>query len=262
MRTNVVALDLTIRRRVLVAYAGGMMAYAFIIVALYPQFKNTTSLNSLTKGGSAAAALFGLVGSLTSPAGWLNANIYAMFLPLVMLLLTIGYGAAALAGQAEDGTLCLLAVLPLRRDALVGQKAAAIATQAFVVALAVGAVIQLGPFFQLRVSPAHVFEVSATTFFLGLDFGLIALAVGAITGRRGSALGVASALAVVSYLVSSLAPVVAWIRPARYGSLFYWSVGNEQISRGASAPDLVVLVLAGVVALIVATRAFRILDVH
>jgi hypothetical protein len=56
--------------------------------------------------------------------------------------------------------------------------------------------------------------------------------------------------------------VVAWIRPARYGSLFYWSVGNEQISRGASAPDLVVLVLAGVVALIVATRAFRILDVH
>jgi ABC-2 type transport system permease protein len=257
MRTNVVALDLTIRRRVLVAYAGGMMAYAFIIVALYPQFKNTTSLNSLTKGGSAAAALFGLVGSLTSPAGWLNANIYAMFLPLVMLLLTIGYGAAALAGQAEDGILCLLAVLPLRRDALVGQKAAAIATQAFV-----GAVIQLGPFFQLRVSPAHVFEVSATTFFLGLDFGLIALAVGAITGRRGSALGVASALAVVSYLVSSLAPVVAWIRPARYGSLFYWSVGNEQITRGASAPDLVVLILAGVVALIVATRAFRILDVH
>ena len=61
------------------------------------------------------AALFGVTGTLTSPAGWVDANAYTNFLPLIMLLLTIGYGAAAIAGQNDDGTLGLLVVLPLAR---------------------------------------------------------------------------------------------------------------------------------------------------
>jgi hypothetical protein len=47
-----------------------------------------------------------------------------------MLLLTIGYGAACLAGQDEDGTLALMAVLPVRRHAILLQKASAMALQA------------------------------------------------------------------------------------------------------------------------------------
>ena len=44
-----------------------------------------------------------------------------------MLLLTVGYGAASLAGQDEDGSLCLLATLPIRRSAIVAQKVLAMA---------------------------------------------------------------------------------------------------------------------------------------
>jgi ABC-2 type transport system permease protein len=47
-----------------------MALYALVIVFLYPEFKDTTSLNQLTKHGSTAAALFGITGSLTSPPGW------------------------------------------------------------------------------------------------------------------------------------------------------------------------------------------------
>ena len=56
-------------------------------------------VNLLGGVNSTVAALFGATGSLTSPTGWLNANIYSNFLPLVVLLLTIGYGASAIAGQ-------------------------------------------------------------------------------------------------------------------------------------------------------------------
>ena len=109
MLTNVTRLDLRLRRRSAIGYAAGMAVYTLVVVALYPAFKNETSLNRLS--GSTAAALFGVTGPLTSPAGWLNANIYANFFPLIMLLLTIGYGAAALAGQDEDGTLALITAL-------------------------------------------------------------------------------------------------------------------------------------------------------
>ena len=135
MRTNVARLDLTLRRRSTVGYTAGMALYTVAVVALYPSFKNTTSLDSLAK--SSAAALFGVDGPLTSPGGWLNGNIYGNLLPLIMLLLTIGYGATCLAGQDEDGTLALIATLPVGRATIVLQKATAMLAQAVALALGV-----------------------------------------------------------------------------------------------------------------------------
>src|SRR5664280_1249359 len=72
------------------------------------------------------AALFGANGPLTTPPGWLNANLYANFVPLIVLLLTIGYGAACLAGQDENGTLGLIASLPVSRRRIAAQKFASL----------------------------------------------------------------------------------------------------------------------------------------
>ena len=122
MRADTTRLDLRLRRRSLIGYTLGMALYAFIIVALYPSFKDDASLNKLTENGNTVAALFGATGSLTSPSGWLNANLYANFVPLIVLLLAIGYGASSIAGQDEDGTLGLVATLPLSRRRLVAEK--------------------------------------------------------------------------------------------------------------------------------------------
>ena len=262
MHADVARLDLLLRRRSLIAYTVGMALYALVIVALYPAFRTNTSLNDLTKGHSAAAALFGLIGPLTSPAGWLDANVFANFFPLVMLLLTIGYGASAIAGQDEDGTLCLVAVLPVRRDLVIVQKAATMVAQALVLTCGVAGIALLGRLFQVDVPPAHLLSVCASTLLMGVDFGLVALAVAAASGRRGVAIGVGAVLAAASYLVSSLAPVVAWIRPARFGSLLYWAVANDQVAKGVSGADVGVLVAVGLCALAAAVIRFRWLDLR
>jgi ABC-2 type transport system permease protein len=239
-----------------------MALYTLVIVALYPAFKHTTSLDKLATDNPAVAALLGVVGSLTSPGGWLNANIYEYFLPLVLLLSTVGYGAAALAGHDEDGTLGLVVSLPVRRATVVGEKALAMGIQAMAIAVAVAVCVELGRFFDVTAGVGHVLTVTLATVLLGLDYGLVALAVGAATGRRSTAIGAASALAAASYLVSSLAPVVAWIRPARFLSLFYWAVGNDQIANGVSLADYAVLLGVGIIALGVGALAFERLDLH
>ena len=260
MLANITRLDLRLRLRSAMGYAAGMAFYTLIVVALYPSFKNSTSLNSLS--GSTAAALFGVSGPLTSPGGWLNGNIYGNFFPLIMLLLTIGYGAASLAGQDEDGTLALVAALPIRRRAILLQKAGAMALQAILLAVAVTICVIIGRGFQLAVSPANTIAVSVAMVLLGLDFGLVTMAVGAITGRRGTALGVGAGLAAASYLLSSLASTISSIRPGRYLSLFYWSAGNDQISRGVSAVDFAVLIVVGLAVLLAAVVAFRRADLN
>lgn len=262
MPTEIARLDLFLRRRSLIGYSLGMAVYTLVVVALYPAFEHSTSLDTLVKNDATVSALFGVTGTLSTPGGWLNGNIYANFLPLLMLLLTIGYGAASLAGQDEDGTLCLIAALPVRRATVVVEKAAAMALQAATLAAAVAVFVLIGRFFDVTVSVANVASISATTLLLGLDFGLVTMAIGARTGSRATALGAGTALAAASFLLGSLASVVSWLHPARFASLFYWSVADNQITRGASLADYAVLLAVALAALYAATLSFRRLDLH
>ena len=85
---------------------------------------------------------------------------------------------------------------------------------------------------------------------------------GTVTGRRGTALATASVVAVASYLISSLAPVLSWAHKIRYASLFYWAVGDDQLGAGPSVTALIVLTGTAVVLLAAALAAVRTLDIR
>jgi ABC-2 type transport system permease protein len=257
MSAHVARLDLSMRRKSTIGYTLGMAAYVLIVVALYPAFKDSTSLDDLTKSSAGMAALFGISGSLTSPTGWLNANIYANFLPLVVLLLTVGYGASCLAGQEHDGHLELVLSLPVTRRHVVGQKIVAMAGQVLLLSVVVLACVLVGRAFDLDMDVAHLATATAGVALLGIDLGLLALALGAASGNRGMALGVTSGVAAASYLVSSMAPVVSWLDPAKYVSLFYWAVGDDQLETGLSIASAAVLIGVGVALAAIATAAFQ-----
>jgi ABC-2 type transport system permease protein len=263
MTLEVARLDLRTRRRMLIGCALGIAVYAFLIVALYPTFKNDASLNQMTQDNPTMAALFGATGSLTSADGWLNANLYANFVPVIALLLTIGYGAWAIAGQDEDGSLGLAAALPLTRPALLLQKAVALGVLAVAVPAVTLACLVPGAAFDLAPGWAGALAITATTSLLAWDVGLLALSIGAATGSRGVALGTASAVAAAAYLISSLAPAVHWVHAIRWISPFYWAVGGGQLSgAGRLWLDLTALVGLGALLTLAALRAFERFDVR
>lgn len=262
MRTELAQLDLRLRRRGVIAYGVGVAAYAVLIVVLYPSFKGDQSLDALTSGNPTMAALFGLSGSLTSPDGWLAANLYANVIPLFVLLMTIGYGAACIAGQDEEGRLGLLAALPVSRRNLLLQKALALTVLATPVALVTLAAVLLGRGFELRLALGALLGTTLGVILLGVDFGMLALFVGALTGNRGLALGVASSVAALGYLISSLAPAVHWVHQIRSASPFYWALGDSQLTLGLSMWSGVALAGAALALLFGSLWAFERLDVH
>lgn len=262
MAADIALLDLRLRRRVTIGYGLGIAAYALIVVALFPSFKNDTSLNQLTANGSPVAALLGAVGSLTSPPGWLNANLYANFVPLIELLATIGYGASCIAGQDEDGTLALVTTLPITRRAITFDKFTALLAQAMVVPIATALCVLPGRGFDLTLATGSLLGVTVGVTLLGLFFGALALLIGAATGSRGLALGITSAAAAISYLISSLAPVINWLNPARYISPFFYAVGDNQLTHGLPLAWAGVLATGTLIFAITTVIAFNRLDVH
>ncbi|MGH3509020.1 MAG: ABC transporter permease subunit [Nocardioidaceae bacterium] len=262
MSADIARLDLRLRRRSTLGYVLGLLCYAALIVVLYPAFEHDASLNQLTTDNATMSALLGATGSLTSPEGWMSANLYANFVPLFALFMTLGYGAAAVAGQDEDGTLGGLVALPVDRGRLLGEKLVALAVLSLPIAVATLAADLLGPAFDLHLGTGPLIGTTIGVALMAFDFGLVALVVGAWTGRRGTALGVAVTVAAVSYVIGSLAPVVHWIHPLRFLSLFYWSVGNQQLTEGLHPGAAVLLCAVGAALLLTGLHGFRRLDIH
>ena len=262
MRTEIAQIDLRLRRRSIIWFTVGLAAYAFILVAMYPSVKSDASLGDLTANNPTVAAMLGVNGSLTAPTGWVNGNLYANFLPLMVLLLTIGYGASSIAGQSEDGSLGLVATLPISRRRLVREKTLVLSLLAAPLAGATMALILLGRHYDLTLPTGAVIGSTVAVLVMGVDFGLVAMIIGVLSGSRGLALGLTSALAAASYLVSSLAPVLSWAHTVRPASLFYWAVGGDQLSAGPSLTAGAVLVLVGVALHLVAVAVIDRLDIR
>lgn len=262
MPADVLRLDLRLRRRMVLGTALGTAAYLLLVVTVYPSFRTDTTFNDLVASNPAAAAAFGISGSITSPAGWLGANMYANFGPLLALLLTVGYGAAAVAGQDSDGLLGLVATEPLTRARILAEKLLTLLVLAAVVPLISYAVCLAGPHFELTPDWGALAGVTVSLSLLAFDVGAVALLVGTWTGSRGAALGAASGMAGAAYLVSSLAAVNATIHGVRWLSPFFWAVGNDQLSAGVSAAELAALVGLGAVLVAASAVAFRRRDLH
>ncbi len=244
---EVLRLDLRLRRRMLVGTALGAAIYLFVVIAAYPSFRTDSTFDELIAANPAAAAAFGITGSITSPAGWLSANMYANVAPLLALLLSIGYGASAIAGQDGDGLLGLIATQPISRGRLLLAKLSALFGVAALVPVITYAVCLAGPRFQLTPDWGRLGQVTAALTLLAFNIGALALLAGALFGSRGAALGVASAVAGAAYLVSALAPVNAQLRDLRWISPFTWAVGDGQLAGGVSWPQAVALVGLGAV---------------
>ena len=258
MAAELVAVDLATRRRSTIGYAAGMAVYTVVVVALYPAFKDATDLDEMLADQPGLSSLFGISGSLTTPPGWLSGNIYANFLPLILLFVTIGHGAATLAGEEGRGRLDLVLALP--RPTALGRRPEGGRDRAdrhgrrgrHVPRLAARPGVR-GRRQRRSTSPT----TTLGALLMALAFGLAALAIGGGTGERGLAIGVASTIAAASYLLSSLGQTVAWLKPWRPLSLFYWSVGNDQLDRGLGWDGLAVLAASVTVALARIDRGVR-----
>jgi ABC-2 type transport system permease protein len=86
--------------------------------------------------------------------------------------------------------------------------------------------------------------------------------IGALTGSRGLALGIASAAAAISYVLGLLAPSIDWLRPARYASPYFYAVGDKQIQHGLPITFAAILAGAAVIFGAAAVFAFERLDVR
>ncbi len=260
---RLLASELRLQRTSLLVWVLAVAALMVLIVAVYPSIRGDDSLNAIYANLPPSAQ--GLLGGsdLTSPVGYLNTQVFAFFLPAVLLVFALSRGAATIAGEEEAHTLDLLLAQPLPRAAAYVQKAAALAVALVLLGLATAVpVLALDGAVRLDLGADRILAVCGQMTLFTLALGLAAQAVATAAGRRAVGAAAVAGYAFVSYLVYGLAPSAAWAAHLRPLSPWRWYLGNDPLSSGWGLWEVLVLALVALVAVGAGALAFRSRDLR
>jgi len=255
-------------RRSIMWWSVGFIALAAYMIALFPTVRDNPAMQEL--GRAKLEVMQGLIGSLAdfaSPSGYLTAGLFSLMLPMMFLFFTIAMGANAIGGEEERKTIDLLLANPISRSRIVLEKWGAMTlltlllASVTLLAFAIG-----GPSVELigeRFSIGNLVAGLVSVILLSLFFGTLALAVGAATGSRTLALSVAAGLALVNYLVKTMAGNVESMDTLqRFLPLYYYlSDDSNPLQQGFNAVHAAVLLTGVGIFLAVALFAFQRRDV-
>lgn len=203
-------------------------------------------------------AFLGASADFTSPAGYLNTELFNFFAPLLLLLFAIGAGARAIAGEEERQTLDILLSTPIPRRRVVIHKFGAMLVAGALLSVLLWLSVPLtGPPFDLNPSLVDLTAAVFMCFLLAMAFGAIALAIGAATGRRSLAVGVTAGIAAGAYLLDLLVPAIDSIEFLQLLSPFHYYLGAEPMMRGLDVGNSLVLAGIAAVAFVAAVVLFE-----
>lgn len=222
----------------------GVVSLALVTAAVWPSLEGTDALSGFENSLSPEILEAFGAQNLSTAAGYLDGQVFALLLPLLLSGCGIAVAGSLSAGDEESGRWELLQSLPISRRRLWSTRMLATVAVLGVVAgaLAVAMVATL-PLFSLEEAGAgRVAGATAACVLLAVFHAAIVYLVAGMGGDRGRATGAAALVLVAGYVANFLFPLVHALAPLRRLSPWYWAIGEQPVSNGVSVRWLALLV--------------------
>lgn len=227
------------RRRSTVWWSIGMAVLVVGIASAYPSARDSgegleSYMDSLPDG---VVELFGATAGIGTPVGYLNSQLYANMLPLLLIVMGIGAASWAVAGAESDGTLEMLLANPVTRTRVAIERLLGLVLLTGVVALvATVAAVAVAPAFGLDdVGAGALAGAGLAAWLLALAFASVSFGVGAATGSKSAAIGAGAGLAAGTYVLFGMTGFVDQVSALKWASPWFWFLDADPLSGLTSA---------------------------
>ena len=259
MLSNIFLKSLRDQRKSLLYWGIGLIAMAVIMAVVYPTIKNMPSINQyLSELPESVKEMFGPgIIDYGSPTGYFGTELFSFMVPLLLLVFGIGFGANAIAGDEEKGTLGFLLTNPVPRWRVVVDTFGVLTISMILLGFffwagLVISVIGIG----IDISVVKLAEATIGALLLAMVFASLSFVVGCIKGNRGMSMRIASGLAVLTYLLNTLGGMVSGLKNYRFLSPFYHYMEPNTLANGIAPAHILVLLGLVIVFLAVSIPAF------
>ena len=251
-------------RRSIWWWIGGIGILAGFMVAYYPALGDMSEFADLLESyPEAMLALFGIdPQEFLTAAGFIHSELYSAMLPVIFLIYTIMRGSAATAGEEHDGTMDLTLSMPVTRGRIVIDKSLALVVTTASLGLSLVVVLLVGNVIvDMELSVVGIVAINVGLVLLALLFGAMAMAIGAWTGRKVIAAGVATGVAVAAFFFNGLAALISAFEVPQQLSPFHWFLDSKPLVNGVDWEGLALLAGTTVVFFALAVWAFNHRDI-
>ncbi len=197
--------------------------------------------------------LLAMVGGIdmSTPEGFLTAEIFAITAPATFAVLTVLIGSRAIAGEEQKKTMDMLLANPVTRSRIISEKTLAMVGYSVVLGVVTflgtwGSVV-LG---ELDIPVGNIAATSLLLTLLGLVIGGVALLVGSATGRVRLSAYTAAGVTLFAYFLNSFMPLsenyAGW---AKLSPFYYYQNSNPLVNGMAWGNAAV---LAGIIIVLIA----------
>ena len=223
----------------------GMSVYREIDLSVYTSlpeaFRSLIGIgDDIDVGGLAINVMFGTWGAL------------------VVAVIALVMGAAAIAGEERDGTMDMLLSNPKSRTFVLLSKTGALVMLAALATVALWIPVHpMAAFLGVEIGGLDVEALTLHLFVNAVFYGLLATAIGAMTGNKGTATGVTTAVMVLSFFAVGFLPLVEGGEGVRKVLPWYYFDGSDPVNNGVAWGHVALLVSASVFFLVVSIIGFN-----
>lgn len=229
------------QRRLLIGWMIGLAAYAMTYLSFYGRFTELSEAKMAAMPESVRTA-FGWDNFQTG-AGYLNAVVFDVFAPLLLIIFATTLGNRAIAALEEDGILDLYLANPITRVRfLLSRYSVVVGALLVSIGVLIAIVLTYAVTKDMGVGITNILAAGLGLTLIALVFGTLAFAVGAITGRRSLVLGVTGAAAVITYMFKAIPDLAGGMYWLRWLSPFHYALGNDPLVDGFRVWTALVLI--------------------
>ena len=218
--------------RNIVSWVSGVVLIVVVQLLVYPTIRDSSAgWSDVTQDFPEVLKKMLRLSDYTSETGYLNTELLSFTVPFMFVMLGATWGARVCTEDEESGRADVILSLPVSRSTYVASRLVAafavvgVAATAFTVTLMVGARL-----LHMSIANWRFVTSGVCLFLLGLVTTTVAVVAGSLTGRRGVALGVATTVAIASFVTYSLAPLVGFFEFIEPTSPFRWTIGTQPLT--------------------------------
>jgi ABC-2 type transport system permease protein len=261
---NVFTKTLYDKRAFIIGWSLGLVVLSFLMMAFYPAFHQDSGIDELVK--NLPVAFQGLVGDLnnlkTLPT-YIGSQLFDVRIPIFVSILTIILAVGLTVGEEEKGQLRTLIALPLSRTHILLSKWLAIVAICLFAAFATIVGIEAGLLaIHETLDWVVVLRLAAMMWLLAVTLATVIFSIGLASGRRGLTMGLAVVMSIGSFILTTFARSVEWLKPYEIVSIFHYFPAATIAKDTIDFDDVLVYLALIAIFLIIGVIGFRRRDVR
>ncbi len=237
--------------------------FCLFVIVLFPTFKESFG-EALKDTPESLRSLLGEASDYQNINGYLDIQVINQMIFLT-LIMSIIMGTGLLSGEESSGTLQSLLAQPVSRTKVYLSKLAAMSLLLLLASFGIFAGTYIGALIigeAGNLDASRLLLATFMTWIITLFFGVMAYAIGAVTGKKGMAGIVAGFLAFATFMITTLSGTAEVLRTVNYISPFKYFNTPSIMKTGLDTNNLLILVVGIALMAVAGWIVFRKRDIY